>query len=148
MRPDLGNLIPKRDQCIPSGIFRVALIPAFAQHFVGRDSSGRACVLLGSTDAGRHAPVRLGGLDVQYGLSCAVRIGNGNDEPRVLTVLTCTDERVETERYFLHILSTLIEIVGEYPTLLDIAKAVAQLAGIFQRLQIPASENVAGIVGE
>ena len=147
-RPDLVGLIPERDPRSPSGVFTVAAIPGFSRHFVGRNDNGRACVLLGSADAGTRAPVRLGGLDVQYALTCAVRLGVEDDELRVLTVVTSTGATAEAERYFLLVMAALLEIVGDDPHLLDLGEAITQLAGIFQRLTATARESVAGVVGE
>lgn len=147
-RPDLVGLISKRDPRTPSGVFNVAAIPGFSQHFVGRDDAGRACVLLGSADSGTRAPGRLGGLNVQYALTCAVRMGVEGEEQRVLTVVTSTGETVEAERYFLHIIAALLEIVGDSPNLVDLAESITQLAGIFQRLTGTARESIAGVVGE
>lgn len=143
---DLAALIPSRGVTAP-GVFSVAPIPSFDNHYVGRDDRGRACVLLGSTDKGTRAPVRLGGLDVQYALACTVSLG-GSEDSHVLTVITSTGTSEEGERYFLHVLATLIGIVGASPTLADLAGAVTQLAGIFQKLTAASRESLTGIVGE
>ena len=146
--PDLAGLLPERDPRSPPGVFSVAAIPGFSRHFVGRNDNGLACVLLGSSDSGTRAPVRLGGLDVQYALTCAVRLGDEGEELRVLTVVTNTGTTADAERYFLLVMAALIEIVGDDPHLLDLAEAITQLAGIFQRLTGTARESVAGVVGE
>lgn len=148
MRPDLVGLVPERDPSSPSGVFSVVAIPGFSRHFVGRNDNGRVCVLLGSSDSGTRAPVRLGGLDVQYALACAVRFGVEGEEIRVLTVVTSTGDTADAERYFLLVMAALLEIVGDAPHLLDLTEAITQLAGIFQRLTGSARESVAGIVGE
>ena len=147
-RPDLVGLIPDWDPRSASGVFSVAAIPGFSRHFVGRSDKGRACVLLGSADSGTRAPVRLGGLDVQYALTCALRLGVQGEELRVLTVVTSTGDTREAERYFLLVMTALLEIVGADPHLIDLAEAITQLAGIFQRLTATARESVAGLVGE
>lgn len=147
-RTDLISLIPEPNPRSPSGVFSVAAIPGFTRHFVGRDDTGRACVLVGSADSGTRAPVRLGGLDVQYALTCAVRLGGAGENMRVLTVVTSTGATAEAERYFLHVMAALLDIIGDGPTLLDLAEAITQLAGIFQRLIGTARESVAGVVGE
>lgn len=147
MSIDLAVLIPQRDQTLAAGVFAVAAIPGFDHHFVGRDGDGRACLLLGSTDSGVRAPVRLGGLDVQYALSCMVRIG-GVDDQRVLTVCTSTTRSAEAERYFLHVMTALLQLVGDAPSLSVLAEAITELAGIFQRLSSRPKESVIGIIGE
>ncbi len=77
-----------------------------------------------------------------------MRLGGEREELRVLTVVTSTGETAEAERYFLLAIAALLEIVGDDPHLLDLAEAITQLAGIFQRLTVTARESVAGVVGE
>jgi hypothetical protein len=148
MEINLSGLTPKHNPDTPPGVYSVTAIPNFPRHYIGRDHQGRVCVLLGSVDTATRAPVRLAGLDVQYALTCAVRIRNGADSLFNLTVVTCTGYGDDVERYFLHILGTLIKIVGEAPTLLEVAESVTQLAGIFQRLTLAARASVAGVIGE
>ena len=144
---DLAVLIPPRTDIAPPGAFVVAAIPGFPQHLVGRDDHGRACILVASTDSGIRHPVRLGGLAVQYALRCTVRL-NGLAEERVLSVATSTNDTSESERYFLHVMATLVEIVGQSPPLAELAEAITQLAEIFQRLSGASRESVIGIIGE
>ncbi len=148
MTVDLEDLLPEVFNDAPAGVYNVAAIPGFLRHYVGRDDKGRACVLLGSVDTGTRAPVRLGGLEIQYALTSIVRMGECAATTHVLTVVTCTGSDPEAERYFLHILATMIGLIGEAPTLVEVAEAVTQLAGIFQRLTLDARESIAGIVGE
>lgn len=147
MSIDLAALIPQRDQGIAAGVFAVAAIPGFDHHLVGRDSDGRACLLLGTTDGGVRAPVRLGGLDVQYALNCVVRMG-GVDDQRVLTACTSTTRSTDGERYFLHVMTVLLQLVGDAPSLSTLAVAITELAGIFQRLSGRPKDSLIGIVGE
>lgn len=146
-RTDLASLIPARTLTPIAGRYAVAAIPGAGGHLVGRDDQGRACILLGSLDSGVRPPIRLGGLDVQYALSCTVRFGK-SDETRVLSVVTSTNNSVDDERYFLHVMSALLDLVGPTPSLDDLAQAITELAGIFQRLSRASRESVTGITGE
>jgi hypothetical protein len=143
---DLAALLPSRGALAPE-VFSVVPIPGYDGHYVGRDDQGRACVLLGSTDKGTRAPVRLGGLDVQYALTCVVSL-DGVETLDTLTVVTSTSAGEHGERYFLHVLATLIGIVGFKPTIAVVAEAVTQLAGIFQKLAVTSRESVTGVIGE
>lgn len=144
--PDIASLIPARTLAPTTGLFSVATIPG-SPHLVGRDDQGRACILLSSSDSGVRPPVRLGGLDVQYALTCTVRISK-TAEARVLSVVTSTNNSAEDERYFLHVMGALLDLVGEIPSLDDLARAITELAGIFQKLGRASRESVIGIVGE
>jgi hypothetical protein len=144
--PDLTSLIPARSATPDPGVFRVALIPR-RQHLVGRDENGRACVLFSTRDSGIRAPLRLGGLSVQYALTCSVKLGATN-EVRVLTVVASTSDEPNDERYFLHIMAALIDLAGEEPTLVELAQAVMQIASIFQKLGNKARESIVGVAGE
>lgn len=103
--------------------------------------------MLASLDSGVRPPVRLGGLDAQYALKCQVRVGK-SDETRVLSVVTSTNGSAHDERYFLHVMSALLDLVGPTPSLDDLAHAITELAGIFQRLSSPSRESVTGLAGE
>jgi hypothetical protein len=147
MQIDLGALIPARTQAAVIGTFTVSAIPGFERHLIGRDEHGRACMLFATSDVGVRAPLRLGGLAVQYALRCSVRLSGSTDE-RVLSVVTSTNDSADGERYFLHVMGTLLEIVGDSPTLTDLTEAMAQFAEIFQRLASAPRESLVGIVGE
>lgn len=146
-RTDLASLIPARTMAPLAGLYTVAAIPGAGGHLVGRDDQGRACVLLASLDSGVRPPVRLGGLNAQYALNCRVHFGK-SDETRVLSVVTSTNNSVDDERYFLHVMSAVLDLVGPTPSLNDLAEAITELAGIFQRLSRAARESVIGIAGE
>lgn len=144
----LSSILREPRSRASAGVYEVEVIPGFPLHYVGRDDQGRACVLLGSVDSDSRAPVRLSGLSVQYALTCAVRVSNCEDIRRVLTVVTCTGAGPDAERYFLHILASVVDILGTKPSLRQVAEAITQLAAIFQRLTLPSRESVVGIVGE
>jgi hypothetical protein len=145
---DLSAQLVGLPRSITEGAFSVKQITGFRRHYVGRDHEGRSCILIGSTDAGVRAPLRLTGLSVQYALTCVVHVASAGEAREVLTVLTCTTPGPEAERYFLHVMGTLIELVGDDPTLHIVSEAVARIASIFQRLSLPSRANLAGLIGE
>lgn len=147
VRTNLTSLIPTRTTSPLAGSYSVAVIPGAGGHLIGRDDQGRACILLASLDSGVRPPIRLGGLAVQYALSCAVRFGK-SDEARVLSVVTSTNNSADDERYFLHIMSALLELVGPAPSLDELAQAITELAGIFRQLSRSSRESITGITGE
>lgn len=130
------------------GVYSVREIPGSDGHYAGRDDKGRACILLSSIDEGYRAPVRLTGLDVQYSIQCAVQLPGKPEAHETLTVLACTAEGAQEERYFLHVMASIIKLLGPRPKLQAIAEAVMHLAAIFQRLSNAARESVVGLVGE
>jgi len=145
---DLAALIPAPNASVDAGVFQVVTIPAFGHHLLGRDDQGRACVLIASVDAATRPPIRLGGLDVQYATTCEVSFAGRPAVSQTFTVVTSTGVSPEAEDYFLHVLGTVIEIVGVSPTLSEVADAITQLASIFQRLAAGSRENAAGVIGE
>jgi len=130
------------------GGFAVEEIDGFANHYVGRDESGLACVLLSSSDEGSRAPIRLSGLEVQYAVPCIVRIRGAAERQQVLTVARCPSRIDEAERYFMYVMATLVELIGPSPSIHQVATGITGLAAIFQRLAGPAKESLAGLAGE
>jgi len=65
-----------------------------------------------------------------------------------LTQLICTSNVASEKKYFLHIASTIVEVLGNTPTIGAIADAVSRLVDILQRLTRPSAKNLIGLYGE
>jgi hypothetical protein len=149
MPPDLADLIASLEPSVSvEGVFAVSEIPGFEGHYVGRDDRTRACVLLGAVDSNYRAPIRLNGLDVQYAIDCAVQLPGSPEIRQSLTVVRCTEASDQAERYFLHVMASLVQLVGVRPRLQKIAEAIMRVASIFQRLSGRGKESVTGLIGE
>lgn len=130
------------------GAFRVIAIPGYARHYVGRNTAGQPCFLLGSERGAFQAPVRLALLEARFGNLHRIHPVDGNEREEPLSVITCTSQDVQAQAYFLHVCETILRIVGEHPTLDAIVQSVQRLIEIFRRLSRPASRSLNGLVGE
>ena len=128
--------------------FRVRSIPNFPKHYVGRNSSGCPCILLGGRDEQMHAPIRLAGIEAHFALPCRIAILGGNERQETLTVVACSSVDAESQLYFLHVCQTIVHIVGANPTLQQIFDAVGRLVDLFRQLTRPASRSLVGLIGE
>ncbi len=130
------------------GAFRVISIPGYERHYVGRNSAGQPCFLLGSEPGAFQAPVRLALLEARFGNQHRIHPIDGDQREELLSVITCTSHDVQAQAYFLHVCETILRIVGPDPTLDSIVQSVQRLIEIFRRLSRPASRSLNGLVGE
>lgn len=128
--------------------FSVAPIPEAQNHYVGRDARNAPCVLLRSSDAGLRAPLQLSGLEIHYAVPCRIWLANNDGREETLTVVVCTTADVRVQSYFLHLMETVLRIVGSAPTLATIVDAVRNLVEILQHLGQPPRRNALGLFGE
>ena len=142
--------------CPPSNIpsdkpfYTVMQVPGHSNYFVGKDTESLACFLVSTSDqAGRpHPPIRLESLDAQFELRCHLRQASEPGREGIFTVIRCRDGDSETTRYFLSICDTILCVLGDEPTRIQIASAVNRLAAIFQKVRQPAMRPLKGLFGE
>lgn len=130
------------------GAFRVRSIPDYERHFIGRNSSGHPCLLLGSGPGAFHAPVRLATLEARFGNRHHIQPMDGDEREELLSVITCTSDDAQAQAYFLHVCGTIVRIVGMDPTLHEIVQVVQRLIEMFRRLSRPAVRSLNGLLGE
>lgn len=128
--------------------FAATKIPGFEDHFVGRNSSGEPCLLIKTSDSGFLAPLKLAALEAQFCIPCEVVLPNDDTERYQLSVVTCTSPDRELQAYFLHLMDTLIRIVGQTPSLHAVSEAIGKLVEILQQLAKPARRSVMGLYAE
>jgi len=133
---------------IGHGQFAATKIPGFEDHFVGRNSSGEPCLLIKTSDSGFLAPLKLAALEAQFCILCEVVLPNGDTERYQLSVVTCTSPDHELRAYFLHLMDTVIRIVGQRPSLHAVSEAIGKLVEILQQLARPARRSVMGLFAE
>lgn len=128
----------------------VCQIPGYNRHYVGRNSVGQPCILLGSKpDLGAfHAPVRLELLEARFGNMHKIHPAGETPREELLSVITCTTPDLQVHTYFLHICETILRIAGQQPSLHEIVQVVQRLIGLFQRLSKTASRPLNGLLGE
>ncbi|MBN9002415.1 MAG: PD-(D/E)XK motif protein [Rhizobiales bacterium] len=128
--------------------FSATAIPDFPNHFVGRNSSGEPCILIKTSDNGFQAPLKLAALEIQFCIPCEVVPLTGSTEHRQFSVLTCTSPDAELRSYFLHLMDTIIRIIGPRPSLHMLSEAIGKLVEILQQLAKPARRSVIGLFAE
>ncbi len=128
--------------------FFVKPIPQFDRHFAGYNAQGCPSILLSSIDHAFRAPLQLTGAEVRYCIPCQFTLPDQRTLEQPLTQLICTSNVTSEKEYFLHIASTIIEVLGNAPTIGAIADAVSRLVDILQRLTRPPAKNLIGLYGE
>lgn len=130
------------------GSFRVRSIPGYDRHYVGRNSAGQPCLLLGSEPGTLYAPVRLALLEAQFGNLHRIHAVDGCKREELLSVITCTSHDAQAQAYFLHVCETILRIVGPISSLHNVVQVLQRLIELFRRLSRPASRSLTGLVGE
>jgi hypothetical protein len=128
--------------------FAATAIPGFENHFVGRNNAGEPCVLIKTSDSGFLAPLKLAAVEIQFCIPCEVVLPPGSSERRQFSVVTCTSPDAELRSYFLHLMDTIIRIIGPQPSLHTLSEAIGKLIEILQHLAKPARRSVMGLFAE
>lgn len=130
--------------------FSVKKVDRNGSYFVGKDTDGRACLLMSTTsDGGRKPPpIRLESLDAQFELACEI-LGSGESSKRgTFTVVRCRSLDIEIIHYFLSVCEIIIRHSGDAPSHSSIAAAVKRIASIFQSIREPSGRSLNGLFGE
>ncbi|MXO61391.1 PD-(D/E)XK motif protein [Qipengyuania oceanensis] len=130
------------------GTFRVIAIPGCDRHYVGWNTQGHPCLLLGSEPGAFYAPVRLALLEAHFGNLHRIHPVNGAQREELLSVITCTSQDMQAQTYFLHVCETILRIVGAQPTLNAVVQSVQRLIEIFRSLSRPPKRSLNGLAGE
>lgn len=128
--------------------YQVREVADGSRHFIGRDSQGQPCLLLGSGETTVQAPIRLAVLEVRFSVPCRITASIGAERTETLTTIVCTAREEETRSYFARVAETILHIVGPSPSIHAIASAIRRLVELFQQLSRPASRSVTGLFGE
>lgn len=147
LRAILEEIRPETSDSHPAH-FIARPIPGYEQHFIAWNQLNAPCILLGTRDSYFRAPLQLAGLEVRYCAPCDVMLADGARDARTLSVVTCTSPDQPTQDYFLHLMETLLRIVGPVPQISTVADAVSKLVEILQQLARPHRRSVIGLFGE
>jgi len=128
--------------------FVAASIPGYESHFVGWNNASEPCLLIKTLDSSFLAPLKLSALEAQFCIPCEIVLPNDVSERYQLTVVTCTSIDADLRDYFLHLMDTLVQIIGPRPSLHAVSDAIGKLVEILQQLAKPASRSVAGLFAE
>lgn len=128
--------------------FAVKPVPPDQVHLVGWGSKGFPCVFFSSSDERFRAPLQLAGLEVQYSIPCDVRFPDGTTARKTLTVVSCTSADRAIQDYFLHVMETVLRIVGPQPSLTKIVDTISSLVAILHELTSAPRRSLIGLYGE
>lgn len=130
--------------------YAILPIPDFHNCFIGKDSDLHACLLVSTADNVERQlpPIRLENLDVQFGLPCHLKKGDGPRINDCLTVIRCRSMDTEVIRYFLFVCAAVLRMLGEHPSQKTVASVVQKLIELFKIMQRPPSRTVNGLFGE
>lgn len=141
--------IPSADR-VRAPFFAARPVPGYQTYYVGKDSNGKTCLLVGTSDAsGRPPPpIRLETLDAQFELSCRVTSQSGDISEGRFTVVRCRSSEHETIRYFLSVCNFIMHHLGDSPSRYTLTSAIQRLASIFQSIRKPPVRSLNGLFGE
>ncbi len=141
--------IPSADQA-RGPLFAVRPVPRYQSYYAGKDSDGKACLLVSTTAADGRAPppIRLETLDIQFELGCRVTTSSGDASDGRFTVVRCLSSEQETIRYFLSVCNIIMHHLGDSPSRGDLASAIQRLVSIFQSIRRPPTRSLNGLFGE
>lgn len=144
------NIEPPPSEPSDKPLYAVMPVPNHPSYFVGKDREALACLLIATGDqTGRsHPPIRLESLDAQFELHCHLKDANEQRREGIFTVIRCRERDGELTRYFLSVGEMILQVLGEQPTRVQIARAVNRLATIFQRIRQPSARPLNGLFGE
>lgn len=130
--------------------YAIVPIPDYNKCFIGKDSDLHACLLISTADNAERPlpPIRLENLDVQFGLPCHLKKGDGARINDCMTVIRCRSKDQEVIRYFLSVCSAILRMLGEYPSQKTVESVVRKLIELFKIMQRPPTRAVNGLFGE
>ena len=130
--------------------FAVATVPEAPSFLIGKDSLGRAALLI-ETDSGEktsYAAIRLQFVEAYFGVTCNLQTVGLDQRKLRLSVLECVARDDETVRFFLSICGTVISLLSDTFDLKDVWNVVQRLASLFQKLTQPRTQSLNGVFGE
>lgn len=131
-----------------TGEYRVHRIPDAPEHFFGRDSRGAPCLLLTATDEFPKAPLILAVVQVRFCVRCRLALPNGSGWDQTFTTVVCMSDDPILQSYFAYVCETIVAILGQEPTLDDVAGGVGRLVDLFRQLIRPSRRSVIGLFAE
>lgn len=128
--------------------FNVRRLPDGSAYYVGRDSDGRACLLIHARGLSCAVPLHLAGLEVHFALDCNVQEPGLPEETKTLSVIVCLSRASVIEAYFSSIAELFVRVLGPAPAADQVRDAVDQFVQLFQKLEAPARRSLTGVLGE
>ena len=129
--------------------FTAAPIDDYPRHRVAKDSSGRPCLLV-SVSAGSTPgpPIVLEHVSLQHDVECRITHPDGRSETGRFTVLRCTQGDPALDEYFLRVCGTILAVVGQQPSDLQVRAAMDRVVELFRAIDAPPRKTVQGLWAE
>jgi Putative PD-(D/E)XK family member, (DUF4420) len=142
LEPPIGAVSDLRFSAMP--------IEEFPNHRIGADRRGLPCLLIATAtgDQATGPPLVLEHVSLQQGVDCRITEPGGMTEVRRLTLIRCTDSDQTLRDYFLKVCGTIVGVLGNKPTGVDVRRTLQQLVELFRALEKPPRKSVLGFWGE
>jgi hypothetical protein len=130
--------------------FSAVPIEGFPNHRIGMDRRSLPCLLIATAggDQASGPPLVLEHVSLQQGVDCRITEPDGRTEIHRLTLIRCTHSDQTLRDYFLKVCSTIVGVLGNEPTDLDVRRTLQRLVELFRALQKPPRKSVLGLWGE
>lgn len=131
------------------------VVPGLEPHRIGRDTEGRAVLLISSASSEPHrADLALERIEVRFGAQCKI-VGEDNsnrtlastlDRVEHLTLVRCLDRALTT--HFLGVSESVLRALGPAPSPSEVAAVIERLVRLFEAASRPARSTVQGLWAE
>lgn len=125
--------------------------PGHSEHRIAKNDRGQPVVLIRTSAKNSRlvsAPLRTGHLHVVYSTAYKIAFVSGESGEEVFTSMTCLSTEASLIRYFLAIISGLLDSVGTSPSTDKLASVIRTVVSLFRVLTVPAENTVQGVWAE
>lgn len=116
-------------------------------YMVGIDDDGYANFLVRVEIGPAQAPIVTNTIEAAFGIQCDVSFDDLTERLNLVRV-KCRDTDPRTISHFYAICASLINVLGDCPTMVQVQDAISRLASLFMSLSTPPRATIAGLVGE
>jgi len=130
--------------------FSALPIPGYSNHRLAKDINGYPSLLISTKESpaiNRPAPIKLEHLEVIYDIECRISHKETLENSK-FTVISCTDQDIFLQEYFLRIGNAVIAVIGDSPSHRQVAKAVGDLVELFRVMNEAPRKSVQGLWAE
>jgi len=141
--PDSSNTV--------ENFFRARSIPGYELHRLAKDIHGSPALLIIAEDSLNSkplVPVSLESLRIVHNIECSISKDDSAQETELFSVIQCTSKDRVLHEYFLHILESIVLILGQNPSRDDISRAITTLIELFRVMLAPARKTTQGFWAE
>jgi hypothetical protein len=126
-------------------------VPNLERHRIAKDVRSAPAILISVADAPDEpspAPIVLENLTVQHDIDCRITRPGGAMEDGRFTVVRCTGDDLGLHSYFLRVVATVLQSIGDIPSHQSVSQAVSRLAELFHAMSEPPRKSLQGLWAE